>query len=113
MFVQLITGVSTFLPTAMSLEIKGYNPKLKREIGPQYGYFPNASKTWMVVKKEKFEEAQAIFEGTGVNITQEGKGFDYGVDQITRWSTRKRMVCKMWEKPVYTDRIAGRAVLLN
>ena len=41
------------------------------EIGPQYGYFPNASKTWMIVKKEKFEEAQVVFDGTGVNVTQE------------------------------------------
>ena len=39
------------------------------EVGPQYGYFPNASKTWMIVKKEKFEEAQAIFEETGVDVT--------------------------------------------
>ena len=47
------------------------------EIDPQYmyGYFPNASKTWMVVKKENFEEAQAIFEGTGVNVAQEGKRY--------------------------------------
>ena len=45
------------------------------EIGPQYGYFPNASKTWMVVMKEKFEEAQAVFDGTGVNVTQEGKRY--------------------------------------
>ena len=45
------------------------------EIGPQYGYFLNASKTWMVVKKEKFEEAQAVFDGTGVNVTQEGKRY--------------------------------------
>ena len=41
--------------------------------GSQYGYFLNASKSWMAVKKEKFEEAQTVFEGTGVNVTQEEK----------------------------------------
>ena len=32
-------------------------------------------RTWMVVKKERFEEAQAVFDGTGVNVTQEGKRY--------------------------------------
>ena len=28
-----------------------------------------------LVKKEKFEEAQAVFYGSGVNVTQEGKRY--------------------------------------
>ena len=43
------------------------------DFGPTYGYHPNASKTWLIVKEEKFEEATTAFEGTGVSITQEGK----------------------------------------
>ena len=43
------------------------------DFGPTYGYHPNASKTWLIVKEEKFEEATTTFEGTGVSITQEGK----------------------------------------
>ena len=37
------------------------------------GYQPNTSKTWLIVKEGKFEEATTGFEGTGVSITQEGK----------------------------------------
>ena len=41
--------------------------------GPDYGYFPNATKTWLVVKEEKLEEAQNTFQGTNVAITSEGR----------------------------------------
>ena len=40
---------------------------------PAYGYFPNASKTWLIVKDEKLDEAKRIFKGTGVKFTSEGK----------------------------------------
>ena len=43
------------------------------KVGPNYGYQPNASKTWLVVKEGKFDDAISAFEGTGVNITLEGK----------------------------------------
>ena len=43
------------------------------EIGQDYGYYPNASKTWLVVKEGNLEEATAIFEGTDVTITVEGR----------------------------------------
>ena len=43
------------------------------EVGPSYGYHPNASKTWLIVKEDKLEAATTAFEGTGVNITLEGK----------------------------------------
>ena len=28
------------------------------KIGPEYGYLPNASKTWPIVKEERLEEAK-------------------------------------------------------
>ena len=43
------------------------------ELGPDYGYYPNASKTWLIVKESKLEEASTIFQETGVAITMEGK----------------------------------------
>ena len=43
------------------------------EAGPNYGYYPNASKTWLIVKEKCLEEATALFEGTGISITAEGK----------------------------------------
>ena len=41
--------------------------------GPEYGYFANASKTWLVVKPELLPLASDIFAGSGVNITVEGR----------------------------------------
>ena len=36
------------------------------EVGPIYGYYANPLKTVLIVKKEKFDEAQALFDGSGV-----------------------------------------------
>ena len=43
------------------------------DLGPDYGYYPNASKTWLIVKEENLKEATTLFEGTGVAITTEGR----------------------------------------
>ena len=43
-------------------------------IGPDYGYYPNSMKTWLVVIKEEKEiDAATLFKETGVSITVEGK----------------------------------------
>ena len=34
------------------------------DIGPEYGYHPNASNTWLIVKEETLEEATTMFDGT-------------------------------------------------
>ena len=43
------------------------------KIGPEYGYFPNADKMWLVVKERHFEESKQLIQDTGVKISQEGK----------------------------------------
>ena len=43
------------------------------KIGPEYGYFPNTSKTWLIVKVEHLEEAKELFQDTGVKISYDGK----------------------------------------
>ena len=43
------------------------------EIGPDYGYHPNAAKTWVIAKEDKYDAAVAAFQGTKVNITTEGE----------------------------------------
>ena len=43
------------------------------KVGTNYGYQPNASKTWLVVKGGKFDDPIFIFEGTGINVTLEGE----------------------------------------
>ena len=42
-------------------------------IGPRYGYYPNAGKTWLVVKPDQSAEAESVFVNTGVQITTEGR----------------------------------------
>jgi len=44
-------------------------------IGPDFGYYPNASKTWLIVKPSSEELAKEAFAGTGVNITTEGRPY--------------------------------------
>ena len=38
-------------------------------MGLGFEYFPNPSKTWLVMKVEYFSKAAAAFEGTRINIT--------------------------------------------
>ena len=42
-------------------------------LGPKYGYFPKASKSYLIVKEDKLGEARNIFNDSDVNITIEGK----------------------------------------
>ena len=41
-------------------------------VGPIYGYYPNAAKTWLVVKVDHIEEAHQLFKNTGIQISTEG-----------------------------------------
>ncbi len=41
------------------------------QLGPDYGYHPNATTTWLVVKEYHLEEAKVI--GSGVSIIADGK----------------------------------------
>ena len=43
-----------------------------KELGVYYGYWPNAIKSTLLVKKDQLEEARELFRGTDVMITCEG-----------------------------------------
>ena len=43
------------------------------ERGTAYAYYPNPTKTCLVVKQENVELAKNVFQGTGISITGEGK----------------------------------------
>jgi len=43
-------------------------------LGPDYGYFPNAVKTCLIVKPQYLRKARVLFLGTGVVITDSGRG---------------------------------------
>ena len=45
-----------------------------QSIGPYLGYFPNGSKSWLVVKPDEYELAKSIFKDTNINnINERGK----------------------------------------
>ena len=47
--------------------------QLLSSLGPDYGYFPNALKTVLIVKPHLLPVANAIFGGTNVQITDQGQ----------------------------------------
>ena len=54
-------------------------------LGPDFGYFPNSAKTCLIVKPQHFRRARALFQGTGVVITDAGKrhlGSALGTDEF-------------------------------
>ena len=44
-------------------------------IGPNFGYFANASKSWLVTKEDHFSKATAAFADTDVKITKDGRPY--------------------------------------
>ena len=44
-------------------------------LGPQFGYFINASKTWLVTKEDCLPNATAAFANTDVKVTSEGRPY--------------------------------------
>ena len=42
-------------------------------VGPDFGYFPNASKTVLIVKPEHLAAAESIFVNTNIQITAQGQ----------------------------------------
>ena len=45
------------------------------DIGPQYGYFVNSSKTLLIDKEVHLAQACSIFADTGIQITSEGRHY--------------------------------------
>ena len=46
-----------------------------RAVGPSFGYHPNPSKTWLVVKADSEHRAEESFQHTGIKITTQGSRF--------------------------------------
>ena len=72
--------------------------------GPAFGYFPNASKTWLITKESVLAKAKEIFNDTQIKITSQGRphlgaplGTQDFVDQFTsekisQWKEELRLL---------------------
>ena len=75
------------------------------DIGPQYGYFVNSSKTFLIVKEEHLIQARSIFVGTNIQFTTEGKRYlgsafgspvfvqSYVDDKVKEWTDKLSKLC--------------------
>ena len=52
---------------------------LLQVLGPWYGYFPNGTKSWLVVKEDALDSVREVFDGTDIHITTEGHRYVGGV----------------------------------
>ena len=44
-------------------------------MGPAFGYFPKATKTWLLTKEKFLDQAKILFQDTQVNITTHGRPY--------------------------------------
>ena len=77
--------------------------KLVSSMGPLYGYFPNAIKTYLIVKPQYLDSATALFQGTNVQITCLGQrhlGAAIGSRSFTEEYVSKKV--KLWCDEILT-----------
>ena len=78
------------------------------ELGKRYGYYVNASKSWVILKNEQLlDKAKVIFKDTEVKFTTKGKRYlgsyvgsgtsqaDYCQDKVKTWSEELERLCQV------------------
>ena len=71
------------------------------EVGPSYGYYANPSITVLIVKKEKLDEAQALFTSSGIKVTTDANrylGSALGCEDSAQDVLRKEI--KKWPESI-------------
>ena len=43
--------------------------------GPLFGYYPKATKSWLIVKDKRLDKAKELFRNTSINITTGGQKY--------------------------------------
>ena len=95
---------------------------LVNKYGPLLGYFPKASKSWLIVKPDHFEAATDMYKGTGINITDEGRKHlgaivgskkckeEYMNEKVEEWVSSLRrlsMIAKTQPQAAYSCYVKG------
>ena len=77
------------------------------ELGPKFGYFPEASKCWLIVKPDAYDIAKSTFANTSIKITIEGKRHLgaivgstkykelYVNEKIDKWCKELNLLCEI------------------
>ena len=76
------------------------------ELGPKFGYYPEASKTWLIVKNDFYEMANTTFKSTKINVTSNGKRHlgtvigsrsykDYMNEKIDQWIKEVKLLSEI------------------
>ena len=84
-------------------DLRAWWDQLTRE-GPDFGYYPNPTKTWLVTKEGCLAAGLSTFAGTGVNVTPDGRPYlgaavgsvkyveNYVESKVSSWLSN---VCKL------------------
>ena len=90
--------------------------------GPSFGYYPEPSKSWLIVKENMLEKARKIFEGTDIKLTTSGRkylggfiGIAEGKDAyvnglVQQWCAQLKVLCdvaKSEPQAAYVAFVAG------
>ena len=71
------------------------------QIGPNYDYYPQPTKSWLIVKENELEEAARVFGGTNIQITTGGKrhlGAVIGTEENKKKSINDKI--SEWKKEI-------------
>ena len=92
------------------------------QLGPRYGYFPQPSKSWLIVKEERVEEALNLFSETNIQITCHGERHlgavigtaeckkKYVEDLVSKWCKEISLLAEVgttYPQAAYTAYVAG------
>ena len=92
------------------------------DLGKVYGYYPNSSKTHLIVKVQFLQKANEVFAGTGINVTTNGQRHlgaaiskrssveEYVKMKVSQWTTEVRQladIAKMQPQAAYSAYVHG------
>jgi len=92
------------------------------DLGKVYGYYPNPSKTHLIVKEQFLQKANEVFAGTGINVTTNGQRHlgaaigkrssveEYVKMKVSQWTTEVRQladIAKTQPQAAYSAYVHG------